>query len=86
MTCGGDGVEAAGKTRTGLFPTTTFFLALPFLSSINPVSQTFCSGVIQMWKPLRNNYITGFQSRQITGTSARLASSLTVWISSNLSL
>lgn len=85
MTCGGDGVEAAGKTRTGLFPTTTF-LALPFLSSINPVSQTFCSGVIQMWKPLRNNYITGFQSRQITVTFARRASSLTVWISSNLSL
>ena len=52
MTCGADGVEAAGKTLTGLFPTTTFFLALPFLSSINPVSQTFCSGVIQMRKPL----------------------------------
>lgn len=68
---------AVGKVPTHLSPTTTFFLAPPFLSSINPVSQTFCCGVIQIWKPLHNGIPV-----QITVTSARLASPPTVWIAS----
>lgn len=74
----GPALGAAGKIPTGLSPTTALFLVLTFLSSINPISQTFCARVIQIWKPLRNNYTTGFQARQVIVTSARRVSPPTV--------